>query len=476
MKPFPESPMLAANYAPVLAESYAPDLVVAEGELPEGLTGTLYRNGANPMFPGDSDKHHWFAGEGMVHAVHVEDGKASYRNRWVQTFRYEAQRKAGRRLLPMNFEENVPNDFAEQGSSALSNTNVIWQGGKLLALDEGSLPTEITHDTLETIGAWDFGGDYQGPMTAHPRYDPKTREMLAFGHQVAGPGTTLMSYSVIDQAGKVTRQDRFEGPYSTASFVHDFLTTDEHVIFPFFPATIDPRRAMNGGPVVAWDPELGTRIGIMRRDASVNTIRWFSGGPCYAFHHVNAYTVHENGRTKVIADTMKFPRIPLFPSLDGATAPNFVGGAQLVRWTFDLDGTSDTYTEEALGDLPGEFPYLDGRVMGHQHRHTFYAAHHGVVTEGDSFNAVVHADMTTGDRREYVPGPGRFVMEPIFVPRNDNAPEGDGWLLTIVYDTARNLSDFVVLDTDDISAGHIARVELPTRVPYGFHGGWRAMK
>jgi carotenoid cleavage dioxygenase len=64
-------------------------------------------------------------------------------------------------------------------------------------------------------------------------------------------------------------------------------------------------------------------------------------------------------------------------------------------------------------------------------------------------------------------------MEPVFVPRHARAAEGDGWLVTLVYDKARNLSDFVVLDTGDISKGPIARVELPTRVPFGFHGNWR---
>ena len=474
MKPFHKDPMLTANYAPVLSENDAPDLVVTEGEIPEGLTGTLYRNGSNPMFPSDNERYHWFAGEGMVHAVHVEDGKASYRNRFVRTPRYVAQRKAGRRLFPLTMDEQNEPVAGVGLVDSMANTHVIWHGNKLLALQESNLPFELTPDTLETLGAWDFDGDYKGPMTAHPRFDPKTGEMLTFGHNVAGPGSTRISYSTIDKAGKVTRQDQFDGPYST--ILHDFLTTDEHVIFPFFPLTIAPERAMSGGPLIAWDPEQGTRIGIMRRDASVDTIRWFTGDPCYVYHHVNAYTVHENGRTKVIAETMKFARVPLFPSLDGSTGSHFVDGAQLVRWTFDMDGASDTYTEEVLNDLPGEFPRMDDRVMGSRHRHAFYAAHHGIIAEGDSFNAIVHADMVSGTRREYVPGPGRFVMEPVFVERSAEAPEGDGWLLTIVYDTERNLSDFVILDTDDVSAGPVARVELPTRVPYGFHGGWRGQK
>lgn len=60
-KPFPNNPLLQGNFAPVMAECDAPDLVVAEGELPVGLNGTLYRNGPNPMFPPLGNQHHWFS-------------------------------------------------------------------------------------------------------------------------------------------------------------------------------------------------------------------------------------------------------------------------------------------------------------------------------------------------------------------------------------------------------------------------------
>ncbi|MFN6942534.1 MAG: carotenoid oxygenase family protein, partial [Parvibaculum sp.] len=55
----------------------------------------------------------------------------------------------------------------------------------------------------------------------------------------------------------------------------------------------------------------------------------------------------------------------------------------------------------------------------------------------------------------------------------EGAAEGDGYIVSLVYDSARNISDFVVLDTDDVSKGPVARVELPQRVPFGFHGNWR---
>jgi carotenoid cleavage dioxygenase len=471
-KPFPQNSMLQENFAPVMGECDAPDLVVIEGELPKELNGTLYRNGPNPMFPPLGDQHHWFLGEGMIHAIHVENGRASYRNRWVRTEQFNVQRAAGRRLIDTGFGgPSLPE--AENVKRNVANTNIVWHGGRLLALDEGSQPVAMDGDTLETEGSWTFGGKYEGPMTAHPKFDPKTGEMLFFGYMAAGPGTPDISYTVVNAAGEVTRADMFQAPY--ASMVHDFITTDEHVIFPIFPATIDVERIMNGGPTIAWDPETATKIGIMARDASVDTIRWFTGDPCYVYHPMNAYTSHEGGRTRIIADVMRYDRVPLFPNADGSKpAPTSLDeNGQLVRWVFDLDGNSDTYTEETLSDLGGEFPRLDERFTGQAYRQGFYAALTGVPAKGHPFDTLVHADLTTGKRRTYTPGQGIFVMEPVFVPRKESAAEGDGWLVSLNYDSARNLSDFIVLDTDDISKGPVARVELPTRVPFGFHGNWR---
>jgi carotenoid cleavage dioxygenase len=145
----------------------------------------------------------------------------------------------------------------------------------------------------------------------------------------------------------------------------------------------------------------------------------------------------------------------------------------LVRWTFDLDGNTNSYTEEPLTDLGGEFPRLDERFAGLGYRHGYYAANRRPQISGDPFDTIVHIDLASGRSRHWEPGAGKYVIEPVFVPCAADAPEGDGWLTTLVYDQARNLSDFVVLDASDISRGPVARVELPARVPFGFHGNWR---
>ena len=43
--------------------------------------------------------NHWFSGDGMLHGFTLQDGRASYRNRWIRTAKWEAEHAAGRSLI-----------------------------------------------------------------------------------------------------------------------------------------------------------------------------------------------------------------------------------------------------------------------------------------------------------------------------------------------------------------------------------------
>lgn len=469
MKPYPAIPYLSGNFAPILAECDAADIVI-EGEVPRDLNGALYRTGPNPMFPPLGQSHHWFLGEGMVHGFFIEDGRVRYRNRWVRTAQYEAQRKAGRRLYSTAFGPEPVDPSVAGKARNVANTNIVPHAGKLFALDEGSSPVLMEPASLQTIGSSTFDGRYGGPMTAHPKVDAKTGEMLFFGYMAAGPATPDIAFNVVDGEGRLKRSETFKAPF--ASMVHDFAITDRHVVFPIFPATIDVMRIMKGGPVIAWDPDQGSHIGIMPRQGSTAEIRWFKGPPVYVYHPLNAYS---EGDT-VVVDLCVYPRVPLFPNADGSRAPADLADApaHLERWTFDLAANTDQYKREKLDDLATEFPRVDDRFCGYKHRHGYTGAILGEKLPGSPFDTIVHFDLVKGRRESWTPGDGSFVMEPVVAPRAASAAEGDGYLLTVVYRTAENRSDLVVLDAQDVARGPIATAKLPVRVPFGFHGNWMA--
>jgi carotenoid cleavage dioxygenase len=249
--------------------------------------------------------------------------------------------------------------------------------------------------------------------------------------------------------------------------VHDFLVTKSYALFPILPLTGSLQRAMQGGPPLAWDPDKGSHIGVMRRDADVSTMRWFTTDPCYVFHPMNAW---EEG-DKIYADVMEYPVAPLFPNLDGSAPKNAF--AKLTRWTFDLADASDTIKRGQLDDLAGEFPRFDERRACYGYRHGWFVGLDRSGVDRVQFNVISHVDLASGKRRDHVHEAGDSPGEPVFVPRTAGAAEGDGWLVAVVYRGEEDRSDFVVYEAQDVAAGPIAVAKLPRRVPFGFHGNWR---
>jgi len=457
---FAEAVLDINNYGPVIEERTITDLRI-HGELPKGLNGTLYRNGPNPQFevPGS----HWFTGDGMLHAFSLDNGKATYRNRWVRTPKWLAEHNAGRAIFA-GFRGKLPGapESATDGGNA--NTNIIWHAGKLLALEEAHLPTEIQPHTLETIGYQDYGKAISGPFTAHPKIDPKTGELLFFGYSAGGRLSPIMSYGTISAAGTVNRFEQFEAPY--ASMVHDFMVTDRYVLFPILPLTGSLERARAGGPGWAWEPGKGTCVGLMPRAGSTRDIKWFRGEACYVFHSMNAWEEDE----RLIALVMQMEEAP-FPNADGSSKEHDKANARLCRWEFDLLGKTDTFRRIFLDDLVGEFPRIDDRFAGLRSRVGWTACENPSLQSIGAFNGIVSYRGGVRDSAYFLPE-SDGTSEPIFVPRSKDAAEGEGWLLTVIWRANEGRSDLAIFEASDVDKGPIAIVELPCRVPYGFHGNW----
>ena len=64
--------------------------------------------------------------------------------------------------------------------------------------------------------------------------------------------------------------------------------------------------------------------------------------------------------------------------------------------------------------------------------------------------------------------------EPVFATSPSGTAEDDGWILTFMYDPTRDKSDLLIIDATDFEKKPVARVHMPTRVPFGFHGSWIA--
>jgi carotenoid cleavage dioxygenase-like enzyme len=453
--PRPVNPHVRGILAPVRTESDF-ELKV-RGVIPAGLRGAYYRNGPNPQFDPGAD-YHAFIGDGMIHGFWIGEGRAHYRNRYVRTPRWLAEHAAGRALFG---GLGRPSDPAVEGiKSGGANTHIVQHAGKLMALQESSDPFELDAASLDSIGWIETGGRF----TAHPKKDPETGELVWFAYS-AGPErlNPYLDYGVTDASGRIARRDRFLAPY--CSMVHDFMVTKNHVLFPVLPLTGDMERAKRGLPAFAWEPAKGAYVGLMQRHASVETVRWIEVDPVYVFHPLNAY---EEGEL-IHCDMMEYPSAPLFPNADGTRGDATV--ARMVRWTLDLADPSARVKRTPLDDLAGEFPRGDERFSGRPYRHGWHAAN-VESTENLGFDALAHVDLLTQRRTLRRLAPGDSVGEPVFVARTDTAAEGDGWVLAIVHRAAQNRSDLLILNAQAIAGEPEAVLELPCRVPAGFHGSW----
>jgi carotenoid cleavage dioxygenase-like enzyme len=422
------------NYAPVADELTEFDLPV-EGAIPAELDGWYLRNGPNPR----QATKHWFTGDGMIHGVRIERGRAAwYRNRWVRTD---------------SFKEDFPlynADGTRNLRASVANTHVVNHAGKTLALVESSLPYEITND-LETVGAYDFGGKLVDSMTAHPKICPTTGELHFFGYgNIFQPHVT---YHRADANGELTINRPLD--VKALTMMHDFALTAEHVIFMDLPIVFNLDIALKGESDMPyrWDDNYGARFGVMRRDDPFGPVRWFDIDPCYVFHVANAF---ETGQT-IVLQAVRYPE--LWRDSGGFDADG-------VLWSWTIDLPTGKVSERQLDDRPVEFPRIDDRLAGLPNRYA--------VSVGTS--KLVRYDLTSGTGEEHAFGTAESPGGPgeaVFVPSsNGPADEANGWYLGYVYDPARNGSDLVIIDASDFAGRPVARIKLPQRVPYGFHGNW----
>lgn len=426
------------NFLPVPDEITAVDLTV-RGEVPRQLRGTYLRNGPNPR---NGDPGHWFFGDGMLHGVRLEDGQASwYRNRWVQT-----------RCL-LEDARFVGDDGTIDRTATKANTNIIAHAGRLYALAENAFPMEIGPN-LETLGIRDFDARLTTAMTAHPKECPITGELHFFGYAFLPP---FLVYHRLDRQGRLVESIEIDVPGPT--MMHDFAITENYVLFFDLPVVFDLELAMGGSMPYRWSDTYGARIGVMPRAAGAKQVRWFEVEPCYVFHPFNAF--ERDGR--VVVDMARYPE--LWRANSGEFKP-----ARAHRWS--IDQSTGVVKEEAMDDRAVEFPRIDDRRLGLSHRYGYAVANHDGVSEQSA--ALVRYDFERGTSEARDFGTGRSPGEGVFVPAGADAAEDDGFVMTYVYDQGRDASDLVLLDAANIQSEPIATIELPRRVPFGFHGNWIA--
>jgi carotenoid cleavage dioxygenase len=443
------NPYLEGSFAPVHDEVSATELAVT-GRLPEMLSGRYLRNGPNPVSVPDPTSYHWFTGDGMVHGVRLRDGRAEwYRNRWVRSA-----------SVADVLGEAPPPGEVHAGMDFAPNTNVIGHAGRTFAIVEaGARPYELT-DELDTIERCDFGGTLGGGYTAHPKRDPRTGELYAVSYFWGWGDDVEVTILDVDARVRSARRITMGGPVS----LHDCAITQRFVVLLDLPVTFSTEALAAGARFpYRWQEGYHARVGLLPRDGDSTTPVWHDVEPCYVFHPLNAFD--EPDGDGIVLDVVRHPSMFRTHFLGPSE-----GSPTLERW--HLDGRGGPVKEDRLDDRGQEFPRVDERRVGLPHRFGYAVADGQTDDITGAESQLLRHDFERGTSEARTFDPGAQVGEAVFVPRHDAADEDDGWLMTLVSRPETNTSALYVLHAQDISAEPQAVVELPQRVPAGFHGNW----
>ncbi|AFR48194.1 carotenoid oxygenase family protein [Gordonia sp. KTR9] len=481
---------------PMAFEATVPELRVVEGEIPKDIYGGLYHNGPTVHYPARQGIESVFTTDGMVQGLILENGKASFRNRWVRTPKFLAEEAAGRALFDwedcevskdwraMGLGDIIRNEQTEGVSNNTAMVNAFPFAGEIYACGEqvGS-PIRLDPLTLETKGFPEWGAGlsrgirepvdaFDGNMSPHPKWDAKTGLLYGWGYSDRPPYVTL---HWVYPDGTMRSRPITDAPYNTVA--HDAWLSENYFILPFQPFTLSSEKANKGLGGYGWEVEKPIMLALVDRFNIDAEIIWVTAElpPQYMMHMLSANEVGDTiqldgplfGRPPFQTDDMSAPGDPFIPFFQ--VAPSKLG-----RWTIDL--RTKTVKSEVLDDVMCELPKIDERFFGQPYDW-------GVIVGGspsDSrkgamrMDTLIRRNMRTGsDRRVRLTNDKHETpFEPAFIPRAIDAGEGDGYLIVPISKFAAHLGEFQIFDTDDIAAGPICRIELPFHMGWTPHGHW----
>ena len=177
------------------------------------------------------------------------------------------------------------------------------------------------------------------------------------------------------------------------------------------------------------------------------------------FHGLNA---HRDGDDVVL----RLHKLPEVFGPRGDLLPS-----HLTEYRIGTGGDRLTFSEEQLSDRPMDLPGHDRRFTGRETRHGWLATTTPPDAEyGFELAGICHVDLRTGKEDLWDPGPMSARA------RGTSCPPATGRARAGCSRTCgtgtRTCSALGVFDAQAMADGPVARVDLPVRVPFGFHGLW----
>ena len=429
------------------------------GKAPEGLAGTLYRNGGAKFRRTKGAATHWFDGDGLIRAFRVTGDQATLAARFVDTPKRRADTAADGVISGGFGTRSGPGaHIASPDDVNAANISVIRRGDKLWALWEAGSPFEIDPASLATTGMVTLRDDLAHmPFLAHPRFEADGR-IWNLGQ--VGDKAVIWQLS---PSGAVQAATPIALP--RASYIHDFTLTARHIIIVLQPWVYE-----GDSPVpmtsLTWRPGLGTQVLILDK-ADLSARRVVELPTFFAFHMTSAW---EDASGEIRFEICASPQ----PDFVSRTAVDLMAGTytpssdpKLSLITLPTQGAARI---ESTGVI-AEFPRTDGRGSG-PNQFTLHATNQAKARP--LFQGVGVYDWRKHQDLVFDFGPDHLVEEMVFTPRPGAVEAFDGWIIGPTINLRAARTELHVFDARHVDAGPLVTWAAYVAVPAGLHGMfWR---